>query len=109
VARGVSSPITAGTSLTTQARVTCESLTIPAAAQAIVGNATVINGSGQTGYLTIYPNGVPLATAVTDSTGKFTATVKVSGVTAGSRVIAAGGVLSTGPGVKYKTVTVTVS
>ena len=29
----------------------------------VVGNATVINGSGQTGYLTIYPDGVsaPLA------------------------------------------------
>jgi hypothetical protein len=59
----VSTPIPAGTSLTTQARVTCESLTIPAAAQAIVGNATVINGSGQTGYLTIYPNGVPVPLA----------------------------------------------
>ncbi|MEP7341448.1 MAG: putative Ig domain-containing protein, partial [Acidobacteriota bacterium] len=59
----LSTPIPAGTSLTTQARITCESLTIPAAAQAIVGNATVINGSGQVGYLTIYPNGVavPLA------------------------------------------------
>ena len=56
-------PIAAGTSLTTLARTSCESLTIPTAAQAIVGNATVINGSGQVGYLTIYPNGVaaPLA------------------------------------------------
>ncbi len=59
----VSTPIPAGTSLTTLARVTCEGLTIPSAAQAIAGNATVINGSGQTGYLTLYPNGVaaPLA------------------------------------------------
>ena len=59
----VSTPIAAGTSLTTLARTTCEGLTIPAAAQAIVGNATVINQSGQTGYLTIYPDGVaaPLA------------------------------------------------
>jgi uncharacterized delta-60 repeat protein len=59
----VNAPIAAGTSITTLARTTCEGLTIPAAAQAIVGNATVINGSGQTGYLTIYPNGVaaPLA------------------------------------------------
>jgi hypothetical protein len=55
----VSSPIAAGSSLTKLARTTCEGLAIPAAAQAIVGNATVINGSGQTGYLTIYPNGVP--------------------------------------------------
>jgi subtilisin family serine protease len=59
----VSAPIAAGTSLTTQARTTCETLTIPTAAQAIVGNATVINGSGQTGYLTIYPNGVPVPLA----------------------------------------------
>ncbi|MEP7336907.1 MAG: reprolysin-like metallopeptidase [Acidobacteriota bacterium] len=59
----VSTPISAGASITTQARTTCETLTIPAAAQAIAGNATVINGSGQLGYLTIYPNGVasPLA------------------------------------------------
>src|SRR5205085_3623838 len=59
----VSTPIPAGTSITALARKTCDGLTIPAAAQAIVGNATVLNGSGQTGYLTIYPNGVaaPLA------------------------------------------------
>lgn len=55
----VVTPIQAGTSLTTAARITCEGLTIPATAQAIVGNATVINGSGQSGYMTIYPNGVP--------------------------------------------------
>src|SRR5205085_6362168 len=59
----ISTPIPAGTSLTTLARVTCEGLTIPAAAQAIVGNATVINGSGQVGYATIYPNGVPVPLA----------------------------------------------
>ncbi|MBL8172362.1 MAG: isopeptide-forming domain-containing fimbrial protein [Acidobacteria bacterium] len=59
----VNAPIAAGTSLTTQARITCEGLTIPSAARAIIGNVTVINGSGQTGYLTIYPNGIqpPLA------------------------------------------------
>ncbi|MEP7342472.1 MAG: putative Ig domain-containing protein, partial [Acidobacteriota bacterium] len=55
----VNAPINAETSLTKQAHINCEGLTIPAAAQAIVGNATVINVSGQTGYLTIYPNGVP--------------------------------------------------
>ncbi|MEP7338039.1 MAG: PQQ-dependent sugar dehydrogenase [Acidobacteriota bacterium] len=59
----VSTPIPAGTSLTTQARTTCETLTIPAAAQAIVANATVINATAQTGYLTIYPNGVPVPLA----------------------------------------------
>ncbi|MFN8001987.1 MAG: LamG-like jellyroll fold domain-containing protein [Acidobacteriota bacterium] len=59
----VNAPIAAGTSLTTQARITCEGLTIPSAARAVIGNVTVINGSGQTGYLTIYPNGIqpPLA------------------------------------------------
>ncbi len=60
----VSTPIAASTSITTLARVSCDGVTIPATAQAIAGNATVINDvSGQTGYLTIYPNGVtvPLA------------------------------------------------
>ncbi len=59
----VNAPINAGNSLMTQARVTCEGLTIPAAAQAITGNATVLNGSGQAGYLTIYPNGMPVPLA----------------------------------------------
>jgi DNA/RNA endonuclease G (NUC1) len=59
----VSTPIGAGTSITTQGRTTCEGLTIPSTAQAIVGNATVINSSGQVGYLTIYPNGVPVPLA----------------------------------------------
>src|SRR5262249_29839493 len=59
----IGSPIAAGTSLTTLARTTCESITIPPTAQAIVGNLTVINQTAQTGYLTIYPDGqaVPLA------------------------------------------------
>jgi len=59
----VSTPIAAGTSITTLARTTCEGLTIPATAQALAANATVINGSGRTGYLTIYPNGVPVPLA----------------------------------------------
>ncbi|MEP7342406.1 MAG: S8 family serine peptidase [Acidobacteriota bacterium] len=59
----VGTPITGGTSLTKLARITCEGLTIPAAAQAIVGNATVLNVSGEVGYLTIYPNGVPVPLA----------------------------------------------
>ncbi|MEP7339020.1 MAG: M36 family metallopeptidase [Acidobacteriota bacterium] len=82
----VSSPIPAGTSLTTLARTTCESLTIPTAAQAIAGNATVINGSGQTGYLTIYPNGVsvPLAANMVYTPGQilsnaFTVSLNASG------------------------------
>ncbi|MEP7341609.1 MAG: reprolysin-like metallopeptidase [Acidobacteriota bacterium] len=55
--------IQAGTSLTTQARITCEGLTIPAGAQAIVGNASALDGSGVIGYMTIYPAGstAPLA------------------------------------------------
>jgi len=60
----VSTPIQAGTSLTTLARTTCEGITIPASAQAVVGNLTVINRDPQNaGYLTIYPDGVsvPLA------------------------------------------------
>ncbi len=62
----VSVPIAAGTSITTLARTTCEGLTIPAVAQAIVANATVVNVSGQLGYMTIYPNGmsVPLASNI---------------------------------------------
>jgi subtilisin family serine protease len=69
----VVAPIAAGTSLTKLARTTCEGLTIPTAAQAIVGNATALNGSGQFGYLTIYPNGVPapLAANIVYSPGQF--------------------------------------
>src|SRR5205814_8077752 len=55
----VGTPIPAGTSLTTLARTTCEGLTIPPTAQAVVGNLTVINQTSQTGYLTIYPDGQP--------------------------------------------------
>jgi hypothetical protein len=62
----VSTPIAAGTSITTLARTTCEGMAIPQAAQALAANATVVNVSGQTGYLTIYPNGVsvPLASNI---------------------------------------------
>jgi len=59
----VGAPISGGTSITTQARTTCGGLTIPAAAQALVANATVVNVSGQLGYLTIYPNGVAVPQA----------------------------------------------
>ncbi|MBL8169702.1 MAG: right-handed parallel beta-helix repeat-containing protein, partial [Acidobacteria bacterium] len=59
----VNAPIAAGGSITTLARTTCEGITIPAAAQAIVGNITVINQSAQAGFLTLYPNGVPLPLA----------------------------------------------
>jgi hypothetical protein len=82
----VSTPIAAGASITTLAHTTCDGLTIPAAAQAIVANATVVNGSGQTGYLTIYPNGVgvPVASNVIYYPGQiianaFTANLNGSG------------------------------
>ncbi len=59
----VAAPINAGTSFTIQGRGTCEGLTIPANAQALAGNITVLNPTAQFGYLTLYPNGVsaPLA------------------------------------------------
>jgi hypothetical protein len=82
----VSTPIAEGTSLTTVARMNCEGLNIPATARAIVGNATVINGSGQGGYLTIYPFGVaaPLAATIVYSPGQilsnaFTSSLSASG------------------------------
>ena len=58
-------PLTAGVSLAQQARGSCQGTTIPANAQAIVGNAAVVNtisGSGS-GYITLYPGNAaqPLA------------------------------------------------
>ncbi|MFN8000946.1 MAG: hypothetical protein U0X75_08040 [Acidobacteriota bacterium] len=38
-------------------------ITIPTNAQAVVGNVTVINQGGQSGFLTLHPNGVPLPLA----------------------------------------------
>jgi subtilisin-like proprotein convertase family protein len=82
----VSTPIAAGTSITTLARTTCEGLTIPATAQALVANATVVNVSGQLGYMTIYPNGVgaPLASNIIYYPGRilsnaFTVSLSSSG------------------------------
>ncbi|MBL8169736.1 MAG: hypothetical protein JNJ50_16380, partial [Acidobacteria bacterium] len=59
----VSAPITAGTSLSKLGRMSCDGQLIPNNAQALTGNVTVINLTGQTGYLTLYPTGVaaPLA------------------------------------------------
>jgi len=48
-------PIFGGTSRIQQGRVTCNGVTIPNAAQALVGNATVVNPAGA-GFITIYPN-----------------------------------------------------
>jgi hypothetical protein len=83
----VSTPIQAGTSLTTLARATCEGITIPASAQAVVGNLTVINRDPQNpGYLTIYPTGVavPLASNLIYYPGQiisnaFTVSLSASG------------------------------
>jgi hypothetical protein len=41
-----------------QARITCDGITIPAAATAIVGNATVTGALGNS-FITLYPNGQP--------------------------------------------------
>jgi|GEM_PF-2268051 len=60
--------LAAAATRTEAARVNCEGLAIPAAAQAIVGNATVVNldSSGKTisggGYLTLYPSGAAMPT-----------------------------------------------
>lgn len=48
-------PIAGGTSRTQPGRVTCNGVTIPTAAQALVGNATVITPSAS-GYITLYPS-----------------------------------------------------
>lgn len=123
VVAGVTSPASAPVSAmgllaapvpvpTTTAAPTSSGALTSSATTVTVGGTLTITGTGYMPFtgiaLGIYPNGVPLATAVTDSTGKFTATVKVTGAT-GSRVIAAGGILSGTTGVKFKTITVTVS
>lgn len=46
-------PIQGGVDTAQQARITCDNVTIPTAARAIVGNATVVNPGG--GYLTLFP------------------------------------------------------
>jgi len=56
-------PLTANAARTEQARVTCDGITIPANAQAVVGNATVVNNTGAPGgFVTLYPNGTALPT-----------------------------------------------
>src|SRR6185369_1246862 len=55
----VGTPIAAGTSIAVPARITCESITIPAAAQSVIGVVTVINSNPIAGYMTMYPDGVP--------------------------------------------------
>jgi len=54
---GSGSPLPGNVETTQLARGFCEGLTIPAAAQAIVGNATTVNPGG--GYLTLFPANAP--------------------------------------------------
>ena len=49
-------PLTGGVPLNQQARGSCQGTTIPAAAQAIVGNAAVVNFISGPGYITLYPS-----------------------------------------------------
>jgi hypothetical protein len=54
-------PLTAGSPRTEPARVTCTG--IPAAASAVVGNATVVNNTGApAGFVTLYPSGASVPT-----------------------------------------------
>jgi hypothetical protein len=49
-------PVQAGAELAQQARLTCNGVTIPANAQAIAGNATIVQ-PGAGGFLTLWPSG----------------------------------------------------
>lgn len=60
-------PLTSGIPTNVQGTGTCNSLTIPSTAKALVGNATTVGPTGQ-GFLTLYPAGV--ATPVT-ANGNF--------------------------------------
>ena len=50
-------PLTGRVSRTENARLTCNEITIPADARAVVGNATVVNTGVEGGYVTLYPSG----------------------------------------------------
>jgi photosystem II stability/assembly factor-like uncharacterized protein len=51
-------PLVAATELVKQARITCDGITIPSTAQAIVGNATIVNPAAG-GFATLWPDGQP--------------------------------------------------
>jgi glucose/arabinose dehydrogenase len=53
-------PLNGGVTSTEQASGVCDGITIPQNAQAIVGNATVVNTTQQGGYVTLYPTGEQL-------------------------------------------------
>src|SRR5450759_42261 len=50
-------PLTGGTPLPLLARGACQGVTIPANAQAVVGNSAVVNFISGPGYITLYPSG----------------------------------------------------
>src|SRR5262245_2819543 len=49
-------PLLADQEIAKQARITCDGVTIPAGALAVVGNATATSPTGN-GFITLYPNG----------------------------------------------------
>ena len=82
-----------------------------AATSVKLGASVTVTGTGYAAYtgvaIGLYPGAVPLATALTDATGKFSVPVRVTGVTAGTKAtLAAGGLLPTA--VKFKTAAITV-
>ncbi len=62
-------PLAAGSTRTQQGRVTCSGVTIPNAADALVGNATVVSPAAQ-GFITLFPSD---ATQPTVASGNYTA------------------------------------
>lgn len=78
----VSAPITGGNSIAVTAQLTCETITIPTTALTVLGNVTVINSTGQSGYLTLYPDGVaqPLAVNMLYQPGQLLSNAFVVGV-----------------------------
>jgi alpha-tubulin suppressor-like RCC1 family protein len=56
-------PLMGNSSRTEPARVSCGGITIPASAQAVVGNAAVVNGGSAPGHLTLYPSDAALPVA----------------------------------------------
>ncbi|XVV14347.1 fibronectin type III domain-containing protein [Actinoplanes sp. CA-131856] len=88
-------------------------LTSSAVSPLRAGQVLTISGTGfapHTGVtLGFYPNAVRLGTVVTDSTGAFSQSVTLTGVSTGtSRTIVAAGMFTAGT-VRYKTLTVTVN
>ncbi|MBL8169703.1 MAG: hypothetical protein JNJ50_16215, partial [Acidobacteria bacterium] len=61
-------------------------LTIPATAQTVLGNVTVINQTAQAGFLTLYPDGVtlPLAANMIYFPGQVLSNAFVVGLNAGT-------------------------